>query len=138
MTLAEVAAVNGKPGLYRILKPTRTGVILESMDEARRKEVTSAQAKVSVLSEITMYTTSSEGSESLKEIFKRMYAKYPDGTGLTPKSEGAALLGLLGEVLPDFDGSRIYPSDIKKLVGWYEIIRRYDASIFNEAIEEAQ
>ena len=70
MELSDIATLAGKGGLFKILKPTRTGVILESLDEKKTKLVAGTQYRISILEEISIYTTDAEGSKPLKEIFQ--------------------------------------------------------------------
>jgi hypothetical protein len=125
MELKEIAAVSGKGGLFRILKPTRNGVILESLDDAKSKIVAGQTSKVSILEEISMYTLSGEGTVALGDVLKKIYELFPQGLDVTNKSEGADLQEFMAKVLPDFDSDRVYNSDIKKLVAWYGILLKY-------------
>lgn len=134
MNLKDIATIAGKSGLYKVVKPARTGVILESLDEQRKKLVTNANYKVSVLKEISIYTTSAEGSVSLGSVLTSIKEKYPQVLE-TPNSN-AGLFGFLGEVLPDYDAERVYPSDIKKLITWYNILWQFAPEIFEESEAE--
>ena len=60
MTLKEIASVSGKPGLYKVVKPTRTGIILETIDDQKKKLIANTNSRVSLLKEISLYTTSDE------------------------------------------------------------------------------
>jgi hypothetical protein len=131
MQLREIAAISGKPGLYRILKPTRAGVIIESMDEKRQRTVAGATSRVSILNDISMYTTDQEGSVPLGEVLMRVFDKQ-GGKPLTlsGKSDGADLEGLMAEILPNWDSERVYLSDIKKLVTWYNTLVAHAPELF--------
>lgn len=130
MTLREIAAIAGKPGLYRIVKPTRTGVIIEAIDETRKRDVASAQAKVSLLNEITVYTTTVEGSVPLRDLLKKAFELYPNGNGITSKSEGAAFQEFMAAIAPDFDRERVYTSDIKKISNWFNTLLNLAPEVF--------
>jgi hypothetical protein len=136
MTLSEVAAIAGKPGLFRILKPTRNGVIIESIDAEKRREVSSSQAKVSILNDITIYTYTAEGTIPLREVLKTAFEKYPQGCLLSAKSDGAELVSFLKELLPEYDEERVYASDIKKLVTWFNLLATYSPEVFAKETEE--
>jgi pyruvate/2-oxoglutarate dehydrogenase complex dihydrolipoamide acyltransferase (E2) component len=142
MQLREVAAISGKPGLYRILKPTRAGVIIESMDEKRQRTVAGATSRVSILNDISMYTTDSEGSVPLGEVLMRVFEKQKGKPlAVSAKSDGADLEGLMADILPNWDSERVYLSDIKKLVTWYNILVQHAADLFvkdEPAQEEAK
>ena len=76
MNLKDVAAIAGKSGLYKVIKPTRTGVILESIDEQKIKIIANSNTRVSILKEISMYTTGAEASKALEDIFAAVFKKY--------------------------------------------------------------
>ncbi|MDN4166934.1 DUF5606 domain-containing protein [Cytophagales bacterium LB-30] len=138
MELKEIAAVSGKGGLFKIVKPTRTGVILESLDEARTKLVASASQRVSVLSEISIYTTTQEGAEPLEAVLQKIFAEFGNDTGVSGSSDGDELRSFLRHVLPEFDEDRVYVSDIKKLVNWYGILVKYAPEVMKPNVEETK
>jgi len=122
MEFKEIAAVSGKTGLFRILKPTRNGVVLETLDEKREKLIISSNTKVSILKDISMYTLSAEGNMPLAEIMIAVKNLFGDSLPVTTKSDEKELRGFFLKVVPDFDSERVYTSDIKKLVGWFGLI----------------
>jgi len=122
MELKEIASVSGKGGLFRIFKPGKGGVILETLDAAKTKVVVGATQKLSVLSEISIYTTTKEGTASLPEVLQKIKDQFGSEIGVTPDSENQKLKSFLKSVLPEFDEDRVYVSDIKKLVKWYGIL----------------
>lgn len=124
MELKEIAAITGKGGLFKIVQPTRTGVILESIDSSATRLVANGNDRVSILNEISIYTTDADGSKPLEFVLKAIKTKFDDALPVTPKSEQAALKSFLSSVLPEYDENRVYPSDIKKLVSWYLIISK--------------
>ena len=135
MKLKEVAVISGKTGLYRILKPTRNGVIIDAIGGGRSKIMADASHRISILKEISIYTTTEEGSVPLQDVFHKMYEKY--ALKLTVKTtDNNALKGLLDDVLPEWDKDRVYTSDIKKLVMWYEILAQYAPELIDPAKKE--
>jgi len=120
--LKEIAAISGMPGLYRLVKPTRAGVIVEALDERATRSVASARNKVSLLHEISIYTQDYDQTVPLTEVFDRIYQKHGTSLALTNKSDDRDLTAFMGEVIPDYDRERVYMSDIKKLVQWYHIV----------------
>ncbi|MEP5612603.1 MAG: DUF5606 domain-containing protein [Cyclobacteriaceae bacterium] len=119
MEFSDIASVSGKGGLFKIVSPTRTGVILESLDEHKKKMVASVHNKVSVLSEISIYTTDSEGAVPLEDVMKKIHKEFDGDTDLDKNSDADELKSFLKFILPNYDESRVYTSDIKKLVNWY-------------------
>jgi len=138
MEFKEIATVVGKPGLYKILKPSRSGVILESMDEKKSKMVVGASHRVSILSEISIYTMNEEGATSLEDVMKTIEKEFEGDLGLTTNADPDELKAFLKHVLPEYDESRVYSSDIKKLVSWYNILRKYSPESLQESDADAQ
>ena len=136
MDLREIASVSGKSGLFRVLQPTRTGVILEALDGNNTKLVANANSKVSILKEISIYSTGATQNVALEVVLANIHEKFGAAIKVNGKSDNAALIAFLGEVLPDFDRERVYVSDIKKLVVWYEILVKFAPSIFEKTTEE--
>lgn len=123
MNFKDLATVAGKPGLFKVLKPSRTGVILESLDEKKTKLVAGMSQRVSILSDISIYTTTEEGAEPLESVMKKIQKEFQDDLGLDSNPDDAELRAFMKHVLPEVDESRVYVSDIKKLISWYKIIR---------------
>jgi hypothetical protein len=138
MELKEIAAITGRGGLYKIVQPTRTGVILESIDSSATRLVANGNDRVSILNEISIYTTDAEGSKPLDQVLKAIKAKFDASIPVTAKSEPAALKSFLSEVLPQYDENRVYPSDIKKLVSWYLILSQAYPELVGEEKKESK
>ncbi|WP_375561873.1 DUF5606 domain-containing protein [Bernardetia sp. OM2101] len=135
MKLKEVAVISGKPGLYQILKPTRNGVIIEAIGGGRSKIMADASHRISILKEISIYTTTEEGSVPLQDVFHKMYDKYALQLDIKT-SDNTALKGLLNDILPEWDKDRVYTSDIKKLVMWYGILAEHAPELIDPAQKE--
>lgn len=138
MDLKDIAAVSGKGGLFKVLKPTRTGVILEAIDENKTKLIANANSRVSILKEISVYTTSKEASLPLEDVFQSIYSKFGNKLDVSPKSEEQDLRSFLSNVVPDYDRERVYNSDIKKIVNWYSILVEHFPGIFEKKEAPAQ
>ncbi len=136
MEFSDIASVSGKGGLFKIVSPTRTGVILESLDELKKKMVASVHNKVSVLSEISIYTTDSEGAVPLEDVMKKIHKEFDGDTDLDKNSEADELKSFLKFILPDYDEDRVYTSDIKKLVNWYNLLVVEAPEVFEEKEEK--
>jgi Domain of unknown function (DUF5606) len=137
MELSEIASVSGKGGLFKVMKPTKSGVILESLDDLKTRIVASANNRISVLNEISIYTTTKEGTVLLDVVLKKMYADFGNDLGVDAESDPSELKAFLKSVLPEFDESRVYVSDIKKLVKWYEIISKQAPELLSPSPEKA-
>jgi hypothetical protein len=138
MKFNDIATVSGKSGLYKVLKPTRGGVILEAMDEKKSKLVVGANQRVSILGEISMYTMTEEGATPLEEVMKKIEKEFQGDLGLDATADADELNAFLKHVLPDYDETKVYPSDIKKLVSWYKIIRTFAPETLEEQAEEGE
>ena len=136
MTLADIAAVSGKGGLFKVLAPTKSGVILESMDEAKTKMVATSNHKLSLLNEISIYTTTKEGTTALDDVLRKINKDFGDDLGVDANSDPTELKAFLKSVLPEYDEDRVYVSDIKKLVKWYDVIRKQAPEILTEPVEQ--
>ena len=135
MKLKEVAVISGKPGLYQILKPTRNGVIIEAIGGGRSKIMADASHRISILKEISIYTTTEEGSVPLQEVFHKIFEKHALKLDIKT-SDNNELKGLLDAILPEWDKERVYTSDIKKLVTWYGILSEYAPELIDPAQKE--
>jgi len=132
MELNKIASVAGKGQLFRIIGSNKSGAILESLDDKKTKLIATAQHRLSVLSEISMYTTTKEGTAPLTEVLKKVHAQYQGNPGVDANSNGELLKAFLKSVLPTFDESRVYVSDIKKLVRWYGQLLQFAPDVLRE------
>lgn len=135
MNFKDLATVSGKPGLYRILKPSRTGVILESLDEKKTKLVAGMAQRVSILGDISIYTLTEEGAEPLESVMKKIEAQFKGDLGLDTNPDDSELRAFMKHVLPTVDEGRVYISDIKKLVSWYKIVRSQAPEVLEKTPE---
>ena len=120
MSLEKILSISGKPGLYKIITQTRGGFVAESLLD-KKKLTVNMQSNVSVLSEIAIYTLTEE--LPLKEVFKKINDKENGKpTSISHKDSKDVLEEYFFEVLPDYDEDRVYASDIKKVVQWYNLL----------------
>jgi Domain of unknown function (DUF5606) len=138
MDLKEIASVSGKPGLFKVLKPTRLGVVLESLDEEKIKLVVNSNTKVSILKEISIYTTTPDKNIPLSEIFIKINAFTNGDLTLTNKSDESEIKKFVAEIIPDYDTERVYLSDMKKLLSWYHIVSKYAPELLVAQTEEVK
>lgn len=94
-------------------------VIVESLSDGKRFPVYS-NSKIIALEDISIYTESED--MPLKEVFKRMYAKENGQTTLSHKESNEKIIGYFNEIVPEFDKNRVYTSDMKKIIQWYNIL----------------
>lgn len=120
MNLEKVLAISGKPGLYVLKVQTRSGFVAESLADGKKITV-NLKSNVSLLSEISIYTY--DGEKPLAEIMNNITKKEKNGPTISHKEDNATLLAYFREILTDFDEDRVYPSDIKKILNWYNILQ---------------
>jgi hypothetical protein len=119
MSLEKILSISGKPGLYQLKTQTRTGLLAESLTDGKKITVSTRQ-NVSLLSEIAIYTLTEE--VPLGEVFTKIAEKENGGAAINHKATRDQLEEYFFEVLPDYDEDRVYPSDIKKVVQWYNLL----------------
>jgi hypothetical protein len=120
MNLEKILSISGKPGLFVLKVQTRTGFVAESLLDGKKVTV-SLKSNVSLLSEISVYTY--EGEKPLAEIMQNIANKENKGVALSHKEDNAKLSAYFREVLADYDEDRVYPSDIKKILNWYNMLQ---------------
>lgn len=136
MDLSKILAISGKPGLYRNIAQTKTGVVVESLIDGKRFPAFGHE-RISSLAEISIFTTGED--VSLKTVLKKISDKYEGQKVLDHKASGAELRDFMDEILPDYDKERVYSSDIKKLVMWYNLLVEKGLLDFSdEDIEETK
>ena len=120
MNIEKILAISGKPGLFELKLQTRSGFLAESLLDGKKITV-GMRSDVSLLSEISMYTYS--GEKPLVEIMRAIAVKENEGATISHKEDNAKLIAYFKEILPDYDEERVYVSDIKKLLNWYNILQ---------------
>lgn len=131
MTLEKILAISGKPGLFALKAQTRTGFVAESLIDGKRLTV-SLRSNVSLLSEVSLYTES--GDKPLVEVMEEISKKENKQPAPVFGDDKAKLIAYFSEVIPDFDRDRVYPSDMKKIINWYNILQSQPEVV--EKVEE--
>ena len=131
--LKNILAITGKPGLYRLVNRGTNMLIVESLLDGKRMP-TYARDKIISLADVSMYTTGDD-----IELWKVLEAacKKEDGKPCAidaKKADNKVVLAWFDEVLPDWDRDRVYPTDVRKLISWYNIL--VNAGITTFAPEE--
>ena len=120
MNVEKILAIAGKPGLFELKLQTRSGFVAESLLDGKKITV-GMRSNVSLLSEISMYTYSEE--KPLVEIMRAIAIKENEGPAISHKEDNDKLITYFKEILPNYDEDRVYASDIKKLLNWYNILQ---------------
>jgi len=126
MNLRGIVAVSGRPGLFKLIGQNKVGYILESLDAQKLKVIANiTNTKLASLEDITVY--GQEDEIKLVDIFNKITAK---GNTPDPKADTALLRAYFNEVAPNHDEEKVYASDMKKIIGWYNLIK--DLPLFTE------
>lgn len=120
MDLKDIVAITGMGGLFRLETQRNNGIIVSPLPDGTKKFVSARQHLFTPLENITIFTED-EGME-LKEVFLRMKAKTEAFALPDAKASNDDLHTYFAEVVPEYDAERVYASDIKKMVRWYEIL----------------
>ncbi|MEE4257967.1 MAG: DUF5606 domain-containing protein, partial [Bacteroidales bacterium] len=132
MDLTEILSISGKPGLYKMLSHTKTGMLVESLSDQKRFPVF-AHEKVSSLEEISIYTD--DDDIPLKDIFKKIHELLEGEKAPSHRSPAEELKDFFDDAVPDYDKERVYVSDIKKIIQWYNTLHELEMLDFTEEEE---
>ena len=137
MEYNKIIAVTGKPGLFEVVSQTKTGVIVESLIDKKRFPVVSSQ-NISMLENIAIYTYEEE--VLLLSVFKTIFEKEEGKECISHKENSKNLVAYFSEVLPNYDEERVYTSNIKKVIQWYNLLVKagLDFSKIEATKEEAE
>jgi hypothetical protein len=131
----EILAISGYSGLFKYISQGRNGIIVEGIEDKKRMNAY-AHYKVSSLDDIAIFTDSEE--VPLKKVFKIINDTLNGGQALDPKSDKSDLIDFFKKIVPNYNKEKVYVSDIKKVISWYNILQRNGMNNFeDEPIEEA-
>jgi hypothetical protein len=127
--LKDLMAISGHGGLFKFISQARNGVIVESLETGKRMNAF-ATMKVSALEDIAIYTKDKE--IPLEEVLVSLHKYENGGETISPKSDTDELKDYFSAILPEYDRERVYVSDIKKVLAWYNLLLKYDLLKFEE------
>ncbi len=133
--LKDILSISGYGGLFKYISQGRTGIIVESLEDKKRMNA-SASAKVSALEDIAIFTDTED--LPLKDVFKAISEKENGGEAIGHKSSADQLKTYFAEIIPNYDRERVYVSDIKKVVNWYNILHKFEMLNFDKEEESAE
>lgn len=134
--LKTIVSISGKPGLFKVVSQAKNMLIVESLKDKKRIP-TYSRDKIVSLGDISMFTQGED--KPLGEILESM--KTIEGgkkASIDVKSDADSLRGYFEKILPDFDRDRVYVSDIKKLIQWYDILIEVGSVDFISKKEEKE
>jgi hypothetical protein len=126
--LKGILSISGQPGLFKLVTETKNSIIVESLVTGKRMPAYST-SKISTLSDISIFTET--GEILLTDLFIRIKAS---GKLISPKASSNEIKAFFEEILPEYDKDRVYVSDIKKIVQWYQLLN--DQHLLTEPEEE--
>ena len=134
--LKEILSITGKPGLFKLVSQGRNMLIVESLTDGKRQPVHSKDKVVS-LGDIAIYTDDAE--VPLAEVLENLKNKENGQVASTDaKADNDALRKFMAEVLPAYDRERVYPSDIRKLINWYNLLLSAGITEYKTAEKEEE
>jgi len=133
MDLSKILSIAGKNGLFKVVSQAKNAVIVESLNDGKRFPAFGHE-KMSSLEEISVFTTGED--MALKEVFKAFYEKLEGKPAIDHKSDNNALKKFFLEIVPEFDQDRVYVSDIRKMVAWYNTLREKELLDFTDEKKE--
>lgn len=133
MVLKDIMAISGEPGLFKFLAQGKNAIIVEHL-ETKKRSSAYGSARVSSLEDIAIFTDKED--MPLGKVFDIIYDKTNGGAAPDHKSDPAKLMTWFGDILPDYSRSKVYGSDIKKVVQWYNILHNLGLLVKEEPKEE--
>ena len=134
--LKDILAISGYSGLYKYLKKSRNGIIVENLETQKRMNA-DPSARINSLEDISIYTEN--GDMALQEVFKAIREHEEGGKSLNPKkAKGEELKNYFAEIIPEYDEERVYTSDIKKILTWYNTLQALDMLNFEDSEEQEE
>ena len=133
--LTKILAVSGQSGLYLYISQSRTGAIVEALSDKKRTSF-GMNSKITSLADISIYTDDEE--VKLQQVFLNMKEVLGDADAPTSKSKPEELKALFEKALPDYDRDRFYVSHMKKVVEWYNALKKYVSLDFADPEEETE
>tara|TARA_B110001450_G_scaffold220850_1_gene216549 strand:+ start:285 stop:707 length:423 start_codon:yes stop_codon:yes gene_type:complete len=121
MEFNKIISVLGKSGLFQVISQSKNAVIAESLVEKKRLAINTAQ-NVSLLENIAIYTY--EEDMPLLDVFTAIFKKTEGKEALSHKESSKKLTAFFTEVIPNYDDERVYASNIKKVIQWYNILTK--------------
>ena len=134
MDLTKILSISGKPGLFKMVGETKSGLIVESLEDNKKFPVFSHE-QISSLKEISIYTETD--SVSLKEVLKKLKELQQDKPVDNPKKASSDdLKALFVQIVPDYDMDAVYVSDMKKVFTWYNMLLKNNMLDFTDDEDE--
>ncbi len=135
MDLTKILSISGRPGLFKVISQGKNAVIVESLLDQHRFPAFGHE-RMSTLEEISIYTTGED--RPLKEVLKAFFEKLEGKPAMDAKADQKLLVQQFAEIVPDYDPERVYASDIRKMIAWYNILLEHNLLDFKEEKKEEE
>ncbi len=135
MDLSKILSISGKPGLYKHIAQSKTGIIVESVSDGKRTSAFSTD-QISSLSDISIFTTDED--VKLEDVLKNIFEKEEGNKAISAKSSSSEIKSYFEAILPEYDKDRVYVSDIKKVLKWYNILAENNILEFKEENDDKE
>ena len=135
MDLKEIISISGRPGLYKVIARSAKNFIVESIEGDKTRLSVNATQQVAILDEITVYTTTEENIP-LKTIFENMEKRKAEGSLPSPKDNPVDIREFFKFAAPGYDPDRVYISDMKKMLKWFDIVSSFQQNELTEDLPE--
>ncbi len=135
MKLKDILSISGEGGLFKFIAQGKNSIIVEHL-KTKKRTAAHGTAKVSSLEDIAIFTDNED--LPLGEVFDKIHKKENGGLAIDHKVSSGELLAYFAEVVPEYDRDRVYVSDIKKLISWYNILHEVDMLIPGSDKEDAE
>lgn len=135
MKIKDILSIAGHSGLFRFISKSRQGIIVESFEDGKRMNVYTSMKVISLV-DISVYTN--EKDLPLADVLKKISEKENGGPAINHKSANEEIKKYFEAAIPDYDKDRVYVSDMKKILNWYNILQKAGMLTFDEETEKEE
>jgi hypothetical protein len=135
MVLKDILAISGESGLFKFIAQGKNAIIVEHIETGKRSSAFSS-AKVSSLEDISVFTEKED--LPLGKVFDKIYEKESGGPAIDSKAETEKLKKYFEEIIPDYSREKVYASDIKKIILWYNLLQKKEMLVKEEPEKAAE
>lgn len=134
MKLNEILTISGHSGLFKLISQGKNNIIVESLVDGKRMPAFITD-RISSIADIALFTKNDD--LPLKEVFMKMYQTYEGKpVELNLKTQQKEAIALFEKAIPDYDNQRVYYSDIKKIITWYNQLLKAGLLPFSEEVQQ--
>lgn len=135
--LKDIITISGHSGLFKSIKPTRHGLVLEELDDQKKRSVKQHKDhEIATLADISIYTTGKEETLPLSTILWRLHAEFAVLVRTDLYDTPDKLCTLMERIVPNYDPKRVYASNIRKIIHWYNLLVKHTPELFSTAVQE--